>query len=84
MNDAIVEMVGMRIWFKPCSHFSPRFTSLIFLFASYELVGSIGGCSLMMVRARLLKISVDMAESLGRMTVFVIGAFVIAGVVGLT
>ncbi len=83
VDDSVVEMVWDEGLVQSMLSLLTSLYILIFLFASYRLVGSIGrvlsddGESPASQRSLA-----SMAESLGRMAVFVIGAFVIAGVVG--
>ena len=83
MDDAVFEMVWDENLVHTMLSLLTSLYILIFLFASYRLVGSIrkvlsdDGESPASQRSLA-----SMAESLGRMAVFVIGAFVIAGVVG--
>ena len=85
--DTLDSAIDQMVWDEELVHATLSLLStlyiLIFLFASYRLVGSIGkvlsddGESPASQRSLA-----SMAESLGRMAVFVVGAFVVAGVVG--
>ena len=87
MIDTLDSAIDQMVWDEELVHATLSLLStlyiLIFLFASYRLVGSIGkvlsddGESPASQRSLA-----SMAESLGRMAVFVVGAFVVAGVVG--